>query len=124
MPMCFVNHSTKIIRSTIVMKGGKELHSVVSPSYFSCKLRKRHALQNCDSEVSETGEFADSGQKRALWLKGSYVQLIKNLSVDRYALPFAFTGAPLIRGEVDDFGRAVGTLRLVAGRGIRESLTA
>src|SRR5580692_2541302 len=123
MLMCFVDHATKIIRSTIMMKGRKELHPVVSPSSISSKLCERHALQHCDSEVSETGEFADSGQECALWRKGAYVQFIKNLSLDSHAHPSTFGGAPLICSGIDDFGGTMRTFRLVAGRGIREPLT-
>jgi hypothetical protein len=102
-----------------MMKRREESHPV-SPTYISGKLRDRHALKHGDAEVSDTGEFADSGQNCALWREGANMQFINNLSFDRYVRPFTLTVAPLLGRRIDGLRGPMGAFRLVTGCRIRK----
>src|SRR4051812_17960605 len=111
--VCSIHERTQIIRSAIQPRRRIQVHAVVSPPEPAGKVADRHHLDHRDSQVGKRLDLVGGRGPRALTRKGADVHLVEHLISRRNTGPLVIR--PLERRGVDDFRRAVRSVRLKPG---------
>src|SRR5580765_8276240 len=96
----------------------KKIDPVITPIAGSGKLSDWHEFNRRDPEIGELLEIRNYRVKGSFWREASDMQFVKNAALKRSTLPIVIR--PTEEIQINDLGRTMDSLRLIAGRRIRQ----
>src|SRR5579872_5559274 len=111
-----IDKALEISGPTIKPRRSKEVYPVITPAELARKLRDRHDFNTGDAKTGERCKLAGCRLPCALPSKGADMQLVDDELLPWQATPSHICPTKGVR--VNDLGRAVWSVGLIAGGGV------